>query len=262
VVASAHELGAALELPGELLAATRAGDGWSVRYATGAGEERETTARVLVNAAGPWVNRVAARVSPGPPRRTIDLVGGSHIELEGVLERGIYYTEAADRRAVFSVPWKGRTMVGTTERELPPEDREPHPDMHRLAPTDEEVEYLRATFARHFPGRSTEVLAAWAGLRVLPHGSGDAFDRPRDVTLVSDASEREGGAPSYLAIYGGKLTGYRATAEKVLRALRRTLPARERRADTATLRLPADPGAPGTPDAGGTPPAPPRPADR
>ena len=237
VAASARELGAELALPAELLAAERSDDGagWRVRYSRADGE-REVTARALVNAAGPWVNRVAELVRPTPPTRRLDLVGGTHIELSGTLRRGVYYTEAADRRAVFSIPWKGHVMVGTTETDFPV-GRDPR----EVAPTEDEVDYLRATFARHFPGRSPELLGAWSGLRVLPHGAGDAFDRPRDVTLVTDTDGGAGGTPRYLALYGGKLTGYRATAQKVLGRLKRALPSRSARAETATLRLPPDP---------------------
>ena len=45
-------------------------------------------------------------------------------------------------------------------------------------------------------------------------------------------------SPRLIAIYGGKLTGYRATAEKVMDKLNEQLPRRERKADTATLALP------------------------
>jgi len=52
--------------------------------------------------------------------------------------------------------------------------------------------------------------------------------------LVCDEEQ----APHLVPIYGGKLTGYRATAQKVMRKLSAALPARERTADTATLALP------------------------
>jgi glycerol-3-phosphate dehydrogenase len=229
VVASARELGAEAAEGASLVAAERCQQGWRVRYERG-GREEHVTARVVVNAAGPWINLVAERFRPAPPAREVALVGGAHIELPGALEHGIYYTEAADRRAVFIMPWKGRTLVGTTERE------------HRGDPRDarasaEEIEYLRATLARYFPGRSTEVLGAWAGLRVLPTGGTRAFDRPREVTLVADDQAR----PSYLAVYGGKLTGYRATAAKVQQRIAPSLPSRPARADTAGLRLPEVP---------------------
>jgi glycerol-3-phosphate dehydrogenase len=226
VVASARELGGEALQPAELVSARLEAEGWRVRYRLGE-EVRECMARVLVNAAGPWIERVVDRIEPTPPRCGVELVAGTHIELPGTLEQGIYYTEARDRRAVFIMPWKGRTMVGTTE--LPYAG-----DPAEVRPTEAEVVYLQQTLADHFPGRSTEVTDAWAGLRVLPRGAGEAFDRPRDVTLVPDDPAR----PTYLAIYGGKLTGYRATAEKVMDWIARALPPTNRRADTATLRLP------------------------
>jgi glycerol-3-phosphate dehydrogenase len=78
------------------------------------------------------------------------------------------------------------------------------------------------------------VRTSWAGWRVLPQTSSSPFERPRDVTLTCDDETR----PALVAIWGGKLTGYRATAEKVLARLAPTLPRRTRKADTATLRLP------------------------
>jgi len=226
VIASARELGGEALHPAELISARREDGGWRARYRAGE-EVRECVARVLVNASGPWIERVVDRLDPIPPRCAVELVGGTHIELPGTLERGIYYTEAHDRRAVFIMPWKGHTLVGTTE--LPYEG-----DPAEIRPTDAEVVYLQETLSEYFPARSTELLDAWAGLRVLPRGEGEAFDRPRDVTLVPDDPAR----PSYLAIYGGKLTGYRATAERVMEWIGRSLPRTGRRADTATLPLP------------------------
>ncbi len=92
---------------------------------------------------------------------------------------------------------------------------------------------MRETFSRYFPGRDGNVVAAWAGLRVLPRSAESPFVRPRDTTLVCD-DER---APRTVAIYGGKLTGYRATAEKVMQLLLRTLPTRKERGSTRELPL-------------------------
>lgn len=237
VAESASELGAAIHSGTEVVGGEREEAGWRVRYRI-EGEVHDLSARVVVNAGGPWANQVLDRFTSPPPRRAVELVGGTHLELEGEVHQGIYYLEApADRRAVFVIPWKGRTMVGTTETPFTG-------DPSAYGPTGAECDYLMETFANYFPDRADAPrLEAWAGLRVLPRGDGRAFERSREVVLAVD----ERGRPSFLTIYGGKLTGYRATAEKVLRKLRPALPAAERRADTATLRLPEDPGgSPGT----------------
>ena len=228
VLASAIDLGALADAGAEVTRAEREGDGWRVRFLR-EGAERSARARVVVNASGPWANRVNSLASPAPPVREVDLVGGTHVEIEGELRRGIYYTEApSDRRAVFSIPWRGRIMVGTTERVH-------GGDPARIAPTAEEVDYLLGVHRRYFPASRGEIVDSWAGLRVLPRAEGDAFSRPREVIFLKDDAR----APSWLTVYGGKLTGYRHTAAEVLDQVRGSLPqGAARRADTATLALP------------------------
>jgi glycerol-3-phosphate dehydrogenase len=226
VLASAIELGALVDAGAKVIAASREGDRWRVRFVRG-GEEHECFAKVIVNATGPWANRVAELADPKPPMREIDLVGGTHIEVRGTLNKGIYYTEAPeDQRAVFSIPWKGRIMVGTTEQPFTGNPSE-------IQPTREEIDYLLDVHRRYFPDSKGELLSAWAGLRVLPRAESDAFSRPRDVTLVGN-----GDKPSWVGVYGGKLTGYRHTAEEILDEIRPSLSSAKRKADTETLRLP------------------------
>ncbi len=226
VLASAVELGARAALRAELVAARWETDAWTVEYRCG-DEVASARSRVLVNAAGPWASRVQARIASAPPPLDVELVGGTHVELEGTIARGIYYLEApADRRAVFVMPWKGHTLVGTTETIW----RE---DPDHLAPSPAEIDYLERTFARYFPGRPVERRAAWAGLRVLPRSERRAFSRSREVMLQVDDRAR----PRLLTLYGGKLTGYRLTAEKTLERLAPSLPRRERRARTDELTL-------------------------
>jgi len=154
-------------------------------------------------------------------------VSGAHIEFDGKLNRGIYYAEApSDGRAVFVMGWKDRMLVGTTETPF-------LGDPATVQPLPSEIEYLRETLKHYFPAREAKGARAWAGLRVLPKGPDSPFRRKRETILVVD-QER---APRMVAIYGGKLTGYRATAEKVMARLKRTLPKTEQRADTRTLLL-------------------------
>jgi len=231
VVASAQELGAEVRLAAEVVDARwtqGAGGHWRVCWRDAAGSEGVALARCVVNAAGPWATGVNGHVHPSPPNHGVELVGGAHIELEGRLARGIYYTESpSDGRAVFSIPWKGRILVGTTET---PYEGDPA----RVAPTQAEIEYLLAVHRRYFPASRGAVVDAWAGLRVLPRAPSRAFGRPREVLLLADNPRR----PTWTTLFGGKLTGYRRTAERVVRSLGTTLSRPEPRADTATLRLP------------------------
>lgn len=228
VAASARELGAQVREGVALLEARRVDAGW-VATLGGARHGARVRAATLVNAAGPWVESVRARASPPPPEGKVGLVAGTHVELEGRLEHGPYYFEAMDGRGVFAIPWRGRTLFGTTEREH-------HGDPAAVAPTPAEVDYLLREHARRFPASRGELLASWAGLRVLP-AAGSMFDRKRETLYIVDDQAR----PRWLAIHGGKLTGWRAAAEQVLAKLAPSLPPERRQADTRTLRLPPDP---------------------
>jgi glycerol-3-phosphate dehydrogenase len=225
VMRSAQSLGAELIIPGEFLGAQRNAHGYAVRYRTAQGEQ-ECVGTTLVNAAGPWVNSVLARISPRLPPAEIELVQGAHIVLDGPLHRGVYYTEAEDGRAVFVMPWRNMTLVGTTETPF-------SGDPAQVRPLAAEVDYLLQTFRRHFPQRDVQQRDQFAGLRVLPKSPGDAFGRTRETLYMTDNTRQ----PRLVSVVGGKLTGYRAAADKVVALLASTLPARTRRGDTRTLPL-------------------------
>ncbi len=230
VALSAVRLGAELHTGARFLRAQRTGDVWTVEYRQGR-QVHVGRCRVLVNAAGPWANRVLAGIRPAQPRRAVELVQGTHLVLPGVLRQGVYYTEApADRRAVFVMPWQAdRILVGTTETPF-------HGEPDQVRPLPEEIDYLKDTLQHYFPAWADgPVLSSFAGLRVLPAGEGRAFSRSRETLLHMDATG------TLLTVYGGKLTAWHATAERVMRRLHAVLPERPRRADPRTLVLqPAD----------------------
>ncbi len=236
VMASAQSLGAQLAMPAELLAAQLCDDGCEVHYRQ---DDREKTcrARVLVNAGGPWANDILGRVLPRQEEFPVSLVQGSHIVIDHRFEQGIYYLESPrDGRAVFVMPRENDTLVGTTEIRF-----RGHPDT--VTPYPRERAYLASVVEHYFPALrgavAGKIREAMAGLRVLPEGKGHAFHKPRETVLRTDRKA----SPRLLSIYGGKLTAYRATAEKIVGRLAPHLPARTRMADTSRLPLePADDG--------------------
>lgn len=228
VLHSAQTLGATVKLPAEFLHATLLPETCSVRYAH-ANTTHEITTRILINAAGPWVTDILKKVTPLPFIPAVELVQGAHIIVEGTTHRGIYYVEAPrDRRAVFVMPWQNHTLIGTTETQY-----EGNPAAVQALP--QEIDYLLETYRHYFPtAPDITVRESFAGLRVLPRADGSVFHRPRETLLLSDNDKQ----PRLVSVVGGKLTAYRATAEKVLKQIAPALPLRHAIANTRTLRMP------------------------
>jgi len=227
VLRSAQDLGAELLLPAELLRGELHEEGADLVVRT-SGTERSYRARTLVNCAGPWVQSVLQRLEPTPRSFPIDLVQGTHLLLDAPAPAGIYYLEVpADGRGVFRMPWRGKTLVGTTETLF--EGGDPA----AVAPLPAERDYLKQILGHYFPHLPLTEIAAFAGLRVLPRDEAQPFDRGRELILWTDRISR----PRVLSLYGGKLTSYRADAAKALKRLEPSLPVRRPQADTRRLRL-------------------------
>jgi len=156
------------------------------------------------------------------------LVKGSHIILEGQQSENIFYLEAPqDQRAVFVMPWKGDTLIGTTEKIHTG-------DPAMVSASQEEIDYLLEAYQHYFPNQRRKLISSFAGLRVLPQADGSAFHRIRETQLVCDRND----SPTVVAIVGGKLTSYRSVSNKVVGLLSKNLGFRTAKADTATLPLP------------------------
>ncbi|HEX3912788.1 MAG TPA: FAD-dependent oxidoreductase [Steroidobacteraceae bacterium] len=229
VMKSALNLGAELAMPARFQGA-QLGDGVIVNYGTAAGS-MQCTARVLINAAGPWATQVARLITPAIAIPDVELVQGTHIVIAHPITAGIYYVESpTDGRAVFVMPWEGSTLVGTTETPYRGEPDQVHP-----LPAEEE--YLLAVVRHYFPALKGltrgDITERFAGLRVLPAATQAAFDRSRETIFTTDRDVR----PRVLCIYGGKLTGWRAAAAHVMQRISPSLPAAMKRAETDLLIL-------------------------
>jgi glycerol-3-phosphate dehydrogenase len=228
---SAAEHGATVLPRTRLLSATREAGVWSAALASPEGERR-ITARVLVNAAGPWVADVIGRTASAIPKARVQLVKGSHIVVPRVHDgEHAYILQNTDRRIVFIIPWLDRwSLIGTTDVAVDDPDGP-------WTITPEETRYLLDAANRYLarPIAEADIVWSFAGIRPLyDDGKGDPAAITRDYTLVVDDRD---GVPQ-LAIVGGKLTTYRKLAETVMDRLRPWL-ATDRGPWTADEALPA-----------------------
>lgn len=229
VLQSALQLGAHAELTSKFQLARVAADGCSIEFEK-EGTTRTIRSRVLINASGPWVNTTLQKIQPTSRQLEIDLVQGTHILVPGTLAHGLYYLEAPqDQRAVLVMPWHGEILIGTTEKNY-------QGDPALVAPTEQEIAYLLKVYQHYFSHRinRSQIKSSFAGLRVLKRDSNTLFNRSRETILHVDKKN----SPMLLTIYGGKLSSYRATGEKVIKRMAQQLPERTAIADTKRLLLP------------------------
>ena len=187
------------------------------------------TARAVVNATGPWVDRLRRLEDPGAPPSGL-LSKGAHVLLHLEQPWSAALTIPHDRaRVSFAVPWEGMLLLGTTDElyEGEPGDVEA---------TDEDVRRIleeAAVAVEPSLLRREAVRARFAGLRVLPAAAGSTVSARRETVLLR-------GRGGMLSVAGGKLTTYRRIALGALAALGPEL--RLNRLDQAPTPLPGAAG--------------------
>lgn len=187
---------------------------WQVTVENTASGERSTIrARVLVNAAGPWVEDVLASGAGVNAKAKVRLVQGSHIVVPKLYAHDrAYMFQNSDGRIVFAIPYQDDfTLIGTTDRDF---DGDPA----TVKASSEEIKYLCDSVSEYFakPVSPEDVVWTYAGVRPLyDDGASEAKAATRDYVFELDTP---GGAP-LLSIYGGKITTYRRLAEEALERL-------------------------------------------
>ena len=208
-VRGAHDAGALCVNHAEATALAAAAGGMEVTVRDAlSGVERRLRARVVVNAAGPWVDEVRRRAGAlAGPR--LHLTKGIHLVVphERLPVASIVVMQARDRRSAFAIPRGAFTYLGTTDTDWgPPVDQ---PEI-----TGADADYLLEAAARTFAGPAlarADVVAAWAGLRPLLHQEGK---RPSEISRKDEIMTA--GETGLVSIAGGKLTTYRRMAERVV----------------------------------------------
>jgi glycerol-3-phosphate dehydrogenase len=181
-------------------------------------------ARVLVNCAGPWVDRIRelAGVTRERPR-LLRTTKGIHCLLPRMTDRAVYLS-TRDDRMIFVIPWRQFSLVGTTDTDFAG-------DPDRCWATREEVDYLLGEAARVLPDprvRPEHVAYTYAGVRPLTFEAGAPSRVSREHRVTAEGPEGR-----LLSVTGTKLTCFRSLAEevgdRVLRLLGRRAPSRSAR---------------------------------
>ncbi|MCK4945312.1 MAG: glycerol-3-phosphate dehydrogenase [Alphaproteobacteria bacterium] len=176
--------------------------GWAVTLLDNITEDRFMVhAQVVVNASGPWVNKVLSLVDEGAEKYGVRWIKGSHILVPRIYQgEYAYVLKNDDGRDVFAIPYEEKhTLIGTTESDYDGDIEEVRVDL-------DEVEYLCGAVNRYFRHQIKPEDVEWTYSGVSPMIDGSECD------YILDAEEHHGAR--ILSVYGGKITTYRKLSEQ------------------------------------------------
>jgi glycerol-3-phosphate dehydrogenase len=197
------------------------------------GEEFDIRPRILINAAGPWIDLVNAEM--GKPTKYISGTKGSHIvlahpELRDAIGDHEFFFENEDGRFVLIFPLEDRVLVGTTDiRVDDPDD---------VVITEVEVDYFFSMIKRvfpHIPVDRSHIVYTFCGVRPLANGSLSEEQMSRDHKIEILEASKDRNFPIF-SLVGGKWTTFRAFAEQTTDLILERL-GRPRKASTANLKI-------------------------
>jgi glycerol-3-phosphate dehydrogenase len=212
--------GARIETRTRAASADRQADRWVVTTQnTVSGSQAKVEARVLINAAGPWVADVLTSKLRANSQAKVRLVQGSHIIVRKIFDHDkAYIFQNTDGRIIFAIPYEQDfTLIGTTDRDY-------EGDPSKVVASPEEIAYLCEAASAYFVASLAvgDVIHTYSGVRPLyDDGASEAKAATRDY--VFEVDETAGKAP-LLSIFGGKITTYRRLSEAVLKRLTGLLP--------------------------------------
>jgi glycerol-3-phosphate dehydrogenase len=204
----------------KVVAAHREAGHWVVRLERN-GAMQTATARLLVNAAGPWVDEAIGLSGGAAANRNVRLVQGSHVVVRKLFDHDrAYFFQNADGRLVFVIPYEGDfTLIGTTDRDYTG-------DPGKAAIGQGEREYLCTAASEYLarPVNPDDIVWSYSGIRPLyDDGASAAQEATRDYVLTIDG---DGDAPRRIDVFGGKITTYRRLAEAAMAKIQKRLGAR------------------------------------
>ncbi|TIU08302.1 MAG: glycerol-3-phosphate dehydrogenase, partial [Mesorhizobium sp.] len=208
----AADRGAVIRTRTKVVSARRESGLWTIKIQNVlTGEIEEVRARLLVNAAGPWVDQVLAKTVGQNDVHNVRLVQGSHMVIGKKFDDPrAYFFQNKDGRIIFAIPYEEEfTLIGTTDRDFPG-------DPHEVKISDTEIDYLCAAASEYFaqPVKRSDIVWTYSAVRPLyDDGASKAQEATRDYVLKADGGE---GAAPLLNAFGGKITTFRRLAESML----------------------------------------------
>ncbi len=176
--------------------------------------EFEVFGQYVVNATGIWIDRLRDKDNSLFGKR-LHITKGIHIVIprEKLPISHSWYFDVGDGRMVFAIPRYDKIYIGTTDTDY-------KGDLDNPDITREDVEYLLNAVSFIAPSvqiSPDDVLSAWSGLRPLIHQDGKS---PSELSRRDEIFLSKSGL---ISIAGGKLTGYRVMAKKVVDLIRKLM---------------------------------------
>jgi glycerol-3-phosphate dehydrogenase len=197
-----------------------------------AGNAHIVHGRIIVNAAGPWVDQLLKQATSNS-QTLIGGTKGSHIVVapfSGAPRSAVYAEARSDRRPFFIVPWNGNYLIGTTDIRF--ED-----DLDKIHPEPREIDYLLSETNCVFPKAQltrNEILYTYSGVRPLPFTVGKDAQTITRRHFIREHPQLQ----NLLSIVGGKLTSYRSLSEQCVDQVFRKLGKASPECMTARVPLP------------------------
>jgi glycerol-3-phosphate dehydrogenase len=200
------------------------------------GDEVDLRARLFVNAAGPWADRMLELIGGGEASHKLIRSKGIHL-VTRALTQGHALTISHKGGHFFVLPWREHTIIGTTDTVFTGKPDELHP-------TAEDVDGFLAFVNEGMPGLKLtrdDVLYVYAGLRPLvDDGSKNSYNASRKAEIVDHGAE--GGPGNLVSAIGGKWTTSRDVAAKCVDLLSEKLSFKGKPCDTDEAPLPGSTG--------------------
>lgn len=213
----AADRGAKVHVRTKVTSVRREEGGWRVELDGEAGRQ-VIKARLVVNAAGPWVDDVITGAMGKNGARNVRLVKGSHLVVRKLYDHDrCYMFQNSDGRIIFAIPYEDEfTLIGTTDEDYQGDPKD-------VAISDKETDYLLGAASEYFakPVTRDQIHWTYSGVRPLfDDGASAAQEATRDYVLKLDGDAATGAAVN---VFGGKLTTSRRLAESVMEKIEAVL---------------------------------------